>query len=418
MDSSPRKKLHYGWLVFIACFFMVLFALGFCSSPKSLYLSAITADMGLKRTAYSITDSCRYVISAVMNLTFGFIIVKLGARRMVSFCFIALVASLLISSFATTLPAFYLGGALLGLGLAGTTTSMVGYIIEKWFTKGKGTIMGIILGANGLGGAVSAQVLSKIINSSSSGWRTSYRVTAVIITIIGIAVVLVIRNDPSEKGLEPLGQDKVAKAARGVQWDGISLGEAVRRPFFYITLVCLFCFGMTLQSIQAVSSALMKDVGFSAAVVANTLSIHSVCLAGAKMGVGTLFDKAGLRVSLIFCNVCAVIACLCLTAMNTAYPALPYIYCVISAFAIPIQTVMLPLITKELFGKKDYAKIMGICVATMAAGYSVGTPALNAVYDALGNYRAALIASAVISAVAAAGVQFAISLSRKSTGAK
>ena len=79
-----KKKLDYQWVIVITCFIMEFVALGFCSSNKSLYLGAITEALNIKRSLFSINDSVRFMTSAVVNLFFGTLIHKFGARKMVA----------------------------------------------------------------------------------------------------------------------------------------------------------------------------------------------------------------------------------------------------------------------------------------------------------------------------------------------
>jgi len=63
-----------------------------------------------------------------------------------------------------------------------------------------------------------------------------------------------------------------------------------------------------------------------------------------------------------------------------------YGYAVISAVALPLETIMIPLITAELFGRKSYAQMLGIVSALNTAGFSVGPPVINFIFDTLGTY--------------------------------
>lgn len=389
-------------------------ALGFCSSCRSLYLPVVTESLNIPRSLYSITDSCRYVVVAVMNLLFGTIVQRHSPRKLAAYGFLSLIASCLLYSVATHVITIYIGGCLLGLGLAWTTTTMVGFFVEKWFTKSKGTIMGIILASNGIGAAIASQVLAPMIyDESGSGWRTSYRFTAILLAVVGAAVVLLLRDRPSDKGLEPLGQNAVAKEKRGAKWEGISAKEALSRPYTYLAFLCVFLAGSCLQACSGCSSAHMKDIGFDPSLLANVVSIQSLILAGAKMLTGISFDRFGLRVTLLICNVCSVIALLVLALMSTAGAALPYVYCFAIAFGLPLETVMLPLIASDLYGQKDYSRMMGIFVSVNTMGYFFGSPAINLVYDRLGTYVPAFYGGIAVMAVAAIGMQFVITAAHK-----
>ena len=47
---------------------------------------------------------------------------------------------------------------------------------------------------------------------------------------------------------------------------------------------------------------------------------------------------------------------------------------------------MVPLIAADLFGEREFSKMVGIFVSLNTAGYSVGTPLFNLVYDSCGSY--------------------------------
>ena len=371
--------------VVAVCFLMVLTTLGFCSSNKGLYLSAITEALGLKRSLFAINDSIRFITAAVVSLFFGSMIRKYGPRKLIAAGFLSLIASVLAYSFSNTIPGFYLGGALLGFGLSWTTTSMVGYLIGKWCPENRGTIMGFVLAANGIGGALAAQIVSPIIyqEGNAFGYRNAYRLVALILLISGLIVVSVVR--------EPEKSDAAAfsgKKRRGRQWKGISFREAEHRSYFYIAVASVFLTGMVLQSVNGVGAAHMRDVGLDPAFVANVWSIHSLVLAGAKFFTGFLYDKKGMRITILFCQILALASILSMIFVG-ATPAgktLAAVYCIISSFALPLETIMVPLIASDLFGEKAYAKIMGILLAFNTGGYAVGSPLTNLVYDRTGSY--------------------------------
>jgi dipicolinate synthase subunit A len=58
--EKKNRRFDYKWVVVALCFMMVLVCLGFCSSPRSLMIDPISKALGIDRSVYSITDSCRY----------------------------------------------------------------------------------------------------------------------------------------------------------------------------------------------------------------------------------------------------------------------------------------------------------------------------------------------------------------------
>ena len=80
--------------------------------------------------------------------------------------------------------------------------------------------------------------------------------------------------------------------------------------------------------------------------------------------------------------------------------ALALSFAVISAVALPIETVMLPIYAQGLFGQKSYHKALGIFVAAKDAGYAASGPVMNLCYDLTGDYRIAFIGAGVLMAAA------------------
>ena len=407
------KKFDYKWVIVAISFLMVMTCLGFCSSPKSLFIEPITSLLGIKRSLFSINDSCRFVSTAVINIFFGVLVQKFGPKKLIGAGFISLILSMLTYSFSANVWGFYLGGVLLGIGLSWTTTTMVGCVINKWCKENKGTIMGAILAANGIGGAIAIQVVTPIIESGDLGYKTAYRVTAVILAIVAVIVVAFFRNNP--KDAEDTGVVVTKKKSRGQSWGGISFAEAVRSPYFYGAAICIFLTGMSLQGINGAAAAHMKDVGLDPAFVGKALSVHSLALAFFKFLTGFIYDKRGLRVTISICSVTAVLVMIALTMITDSVSGkiLAVVYSIFSSLALPLETILLPIYAGDLFGQKAFDKILGIFVSINTAGYAVGAPLINACFDMFGSYNTGFIGCAVVMAGVIITLQFVISAAHK-----
>lgn len=422
MDSSKKKfKFTYHWIIFVIGFLMVFTGLGFGSSTRLAYKSAITDDQlsGLTNIfLYGFSDTFRYVTTAILNIFFGYFVVKFGARKLIGFGFAALTASCVICSFATEYWHLYLGATLLGIGFAWTTTTIVGHIVEKWFTNGKGTIMGVILAANGLGGALSEIIINPMCNEAGNlGWRTAYRITAIIFLVIGILAVTFIRNKPEDKGIEPLGRDAVSKKKRGADWTGFEMNEVLKKPYFYVCAACIFFTGMILQSMNGLSKIqIFSVVGKSDEMVAWVTTVfvaHSLVLMVAKILAGSSFDKFGIRFTFGYCSVFAIVSLLSLIFMTTETSWFAWIYSVCSSIALPLETIMIPLLVSEVFGKKCHAKIMGYYLGFNVFGYACGGPIADYFKQNSDTYSGILAAFCVIMAITAITIQFTFIVAKK-----
>lgn len=409
--KQPTKRINEnkGIPVMIACFCMIFVCLGFCSSNKSVYLTAITQALNIKRSLFSINDSCRYICTAVVNLFFGKLVQKYGAKKLVGAGFLCLIISTSLYANANRVEVFYLGGCFLGVGLAFTTTSMASYLVNRWFKEKRGTVSGLVLCANGLGGAAAAQIITPIIyeEGNAFGYRNAYNMVVILLVVVGIAVVAFI--------CEPKGvsTDVTKKKTRGKHWEGISLQEALHKPLFYAASICVFLTGMGLQGINGIAAAHLRDTGINPSFVATVLSIHSIVLCASKFLAGYSYDKLGLRTTLTICEIFGLCSFLTLawSGISTFGIGCSVAWAVLSALALPLETVMVPLIAADLFGEKDFSKLVGIFVSINTAGFAFGTPTVNAIFDITGTYVPFLYAIAVIMLIIMVSFQFIINAS-------
>lgn len=413
--EQTKKRLDYKWVIVGLCFLMVFTNLGFCSSNKSLYLSAITEALGIKRSVFSIADSCRFVTTAIINLFFGTLVAKFGTRKLIAAGFLCLIGSCILYAVGTNVMMFYLAGCLLGLGLSWTTTTMVGCIVGRWCKENKGTIMGAILCANGLGGALAAQIVSPIIYQEGNpfGYRTAYFLVAGILFVVGTLIQIFYRESPKGQAVEPIQHKK--KKARGQSWIGMGYKEAMRKPYFYLAALCIFLTGLMLQGINGSAAAHMKDVGLDAAYVATVLSAHSLALAGFKFLTGFMYDRFGLRITMTICDAAAVLVMImlaCLTGSDSG-KVMAMVYGIFSSLALPLETIMLPIFANDLFGDKSYEKIMGLFVSVNTAGYAIGAPLMNWSFDKFGTYKPMYFICSAIMLVVVIVFQFVLNAANR-----
>ncbi|MBE7063583.1 MAG: MFS transporter [Ruminococcaceae bacterium] len=409
-NTKTGEKINYRWVIAAVSFLMVFTVLGFCSSSKSLYISAVTEALGISRSAFSVNDSCRFITTAIINIFFGALVARFGTKKLIGAGFLCLIISSVLYSVAENVFVFYIGGVFLGLGLAWTTTTMVGAVIGRWFKEKRGTVMGAVLASNGLGAALAMQILSPIIYEEGNpfGYRNAYRIVAVLLSVVAILVLIFMKDAPSEENKTETVHS--GKKKRGRVWVGIPYTDAVKKAYFYAALTCIFLTGLVLQGITGISAPLLRDVGLDETYVATVLSAHSLALTAFKFLVGFLYDKAGLRKTATPCFIMAAVVMFCL-ANVTASPmgkVLAMFYGVFSSFALPLETIMLPIFAGDLFGEKSYNKILGLFVSFNTAGYALGSPITNLCYDLTGNYNLAIYTGCGLILIVCVIMQFVI----------
>ncbi len=403
-----KKTLDYKWVIVATCCLMVFISLGFCSSANSIYIAPITKALGISRGAYSITTSIRFITTSIVNIFFGTLIHRFGPKKLILVGFTSLTISSFICSLANNIIVFYLGGLFLGLGISFTTTTMVGSIVNKWCSKNQGTIMGIALASNGIGAMVARIILTPIIYSNDFGYKNSYRLVCLILMGFALVVLALFRDNPKT----PDNDSEIKYEKKEKDKEGST--EFLKRPYVYVALVCIFFTGVILQSVSQIADPHLRDSNVDMALITTVMSVHSIVLTGSKFFTGLIYDKGGLRVSSTICYVSAVIAMLALgfVGNSTTGVACSFVYSVLSSVALPLETIMLPIFARELVERKYFYKVLGIFVSVNTAGYALGGPVANFVFDFTGSYKLWIFFCVGLIAIVCITMNFVISRAR------
>ena len=416
--KRKKTRLDYKWVILTICFLMELLSLGFCSSNAGLYTKAVTEALEIKRSLFSLSLSFRYAVQVIAALYFGNIVGKFGVKKMTVFGIAALTASVLVRAFATEVWHLFIGSGLWGLGIVFAGSTMAGTIVRRWFRQDVGRYTGMVMSANGIGGALAAQIITPIINNGEVfGYRKAYLLSAALAFGVGLLVLFLLRENPADGPAVPTVPGK--KQPKGTLWAGIAYSAVRRKPYFYVVAAMIFLTGISLQSIGTISVVYMSDVGFSAGFIAAVATVSSLCLTCTKILVGRTYDKKGLRFTLLMCQI-ATVAAFMLKALytNSVFGmVIAMTATVLTTVAAPMETVMIPLLTNDLFGSASYNKVLGVFMAMNSLGLCLGSPLADLYYDVFGTYKPCFWFFAAVMAVVMAGYQFVLTAAKKDKAA-
>lgn len=388
-------KFSYVWVIIAISFLMIFANYGFCSSNRGLYLTAITDALDMKRSVFSLSDTCRYAATSVVSVFFGTFIIRFGTRKLIAAGYVCLMGYAICYALGTNIFVFCLGSTLLGIGLAWTTTTMVGSILNKWCTKNKGVIMGVVLSANGLGGAAAAQIITPVIFREGNlfGYREAYWLVAGILAIVGILAVVLCKEKHSE---DMISGSQNAEKSKSKDRNDVIFAEIKKNPYYYAAIISMFLIGLSL-TVTSTSTVYFQDLGMESAFVAAVYSISSLALTGSKFLAGVMYDKFGVKITVGICNISAILAAgmVGFTTNSELGCILAIIHIIINAVSLPLQTILIPIFADEMFGTQASDQVSGVLSSACTAGFAIGGPLINLVYDYLGTYKPAYPIAAV-----------------------
>ena len=227
-------------------------------------------------------------------------------------------------------------------------------------------------------------------------------------------ILLCLRENPAEGPVSTEVGKK--KKARGAAWTGIEFREVRKKAYFYLTFAMIFLTGISLQSVGTISIVYMEDLGFDAGFVATTATVSSLVLTFAKILMGFTYDKKGLSFTLILSQVCVIIAFFLKATLKNSSVGMVCAMAatVLGTIALPLETVMIPLISNDLFGTASYDKVLGIFYSANSLGLCLGSPLCDLYRDLTGgSYVACYWFFTALMVVVTIGFQFVIHAAHK-----
>lgn len=388
-------KKNYHWIIAVVMFLVMAVRGGAANNLTGLHLIPVTEALHITRTQFSLAASASALVSMLSAMVSGPLIMRYGYRPL-------LVLFLLVQACAYAVMASAHNYAMLFVGyiLIGTAVGIVGEagatrLISVWFHKHRGTVLGVVSSATGLGGSIMCIFQTAAIQSS--GFRGSFRLVAVLLATCAALALLFVRNHPAKMGLHPYGDgEKIEykKREHDDHWHGLSMKQLVRRPTFYMMIfgTLLSCALPYLAYYVVVPH--FQDQGFSETQASGLQSILLLCLTGAKILAGYLCDKIGARKVVLLCMVCDIIALVLLVVVKTY--VLAVLTMAIFAMALPVMSVIIPMLANSLFGYQAQAAYNGIFISMLSAASVISNPITNAVYDRVGTYSYTFLVAAAL----------------------
>ena len=411
-NNIKNNKFFYGWWILLAC--IIVMALGYAPivSLASLFIKPITEDLGFTRSAYTISTS----IISLMCMFMASITGKLMATKHMHLVHIVCVAGLSIFyglySVASSISHFYIISFFIGLFTYGATKMPVSILISNWFYEKRGLALSIAMAGTSIGGTLLSPVVVNLI--ANFGWRQTYVYLAVAMFVIMVpSTIFIIRQKPSDKGLQPYGygkaQNKVNKNTLQNEWN-ISLKEAKKLPMFWtfvlgVTLIMLT--GCVLGHIPSY----LEDSGYSPSLTASIVSLYLFIAILGKLILGHVFDKYGSKTGLLVGNICFTLSIVCLIFIE--FKPMLYLMAIFFGIGTCIGTVNTPVLTSRVFGTKHYPEIYGFIASCTCVGSIIGTPAIASIFDLTGSYKIAWVILIVLSIVMTIALVYSINEGNK-----
>ena len=373
------------WLVVIGSgLLMALNVLMFLGG--GLLLPPMAVSLGVSLGTVMVFTSINALSGAIVMSTAGpFLIRRLGVRRLVLITGVISGVSLYATSYVAGLPALYVAAFAAGCLMPLSTQMGGAVLINEWFVKRRGTMLGIVMSTASIGGIVAGTVLPQVV--STGGWQVGFRVVG--LTNLGVCLLtglFLVRERPSHVNLRAYGAlDDVAHGDVGRSHG--TAAAAFASPQFIALTIGLIVFS-TLMAMQQHFPPLMKEHGLSLEAAGTLLAMLSVANIAATLLYGALNDHLGPLISAAVSGILLVVSLGLFVASSGYVPqAVAILVYSVPAITSPIIT---PILYRHTFGGKHLVALLGVGIATMPVGVALGAPLWGLVKDSTGSYTLGL----------------------------
>ena len=406
--AKRPERLHYAWIV-AGVTFLTLLAASASRSASGVLIIPLGNEFQWSRATVSSIVSLNILLFGLVGPFAAALYQRIGLRRTMLLGMSMIGGGYALSTFARHYWQFLLSwGVLVGLGAGMVAIVLGAAVTNRWFTKQRGLVMGVLTASTATGQLVFLPLMAKI--AADMGWRGVPWIVAGASVAALPLIWFFMRDDPADLGLRPYGEtgDVVAlkKSVGNPARQAVTvLFEAARSRDFWLLAGSFFICGATTNGL--VGTHLLPaafDCGIPEVRAAGLLAMMGVFdLVGTTLS-GWLSDRYNPRYLLFTYYGLRGISLFFLpdALVGPAFGLLLFaIFYGLDWIATVPPTVRL---TADVFGREKAGIVFGWVVAAHQLGAAFAASAAGVLRTTTGTYTLAFIGAGVLCVIAAVGV--------------
>ncbi len=206
--ALARRNIHYGWAMVAVTFLTALITAGTVGAP-GVFIVPLQKEFGWTTAEISSALSIRFILFGLMAPFAAALLNRYGLRN-VTLSALLIVVSGLVTSLAMTKVwhLMLLWGVVIGIGTGMTALVLGATIAARWFVARRGLVVGILTASVATGQLAFLPLLATL--TDHYGWRIALGLVCVMLGVAAFAVLMIMRDRPSDLGLRPFGDEGTA----------------------------------------------------------------------------------------------------------------------------------------------------------------------------------------------------------------
>ncbi|MGY3492663.1 MULTISPECIES: MFS transporter [unclassified Bradyrhizobium] len=210
-SALARRNIHYGWVMVAVTFLAALISAGTVGAP-GVFIVPLQKEFGWSTAEISSALSIRFILFGLMAPFAAALMNRYGLRNVTLAAQLIVVCGLLASLAMTQVwQLILLWGVVIGIGTGMTALVLGATIAARWFVARRGLVVGILTASVATGQLAFLPLLATL--TERYGWRVALGLVCVMLGVAAFAVLMVMRDRPSDVGLRPFGDEGTAPLA-------------------------------------------------------------------------------------------------------------------------------------------------------------------------------------------------------------
>ncbi|KRP87595.1 MFS transporter [Bradyrhizobium pachyrhizi] len=207
-SALARRNIHYGWVMVAVTFLAALISAGTVGAP-GVFIVPLQKEFGWSTAEISSALSIRFILFGLMAPFAAALMNRYGLRNVTLAAQLIVVSGLLASLAMTQVwQLILLWGVVIGIGTGMTALVLGATIAARWFVARRGLVVGILTASVATGQLAFLPLLATL--TERYGWRIALGLVCVMLGVAAFAVLMVMRDRPSDVGLRPFGDEGTA----------------------------------------------------------------------------------------------------------------------------------------------------------------------------------------------------------------
>jgi len=386
-----KTPFFYGWVIVAVATFGLIMSSPGQTYAVSLFIEHFIADLGLSRSVVSSLYSLGTLIGSFALPFIGRMIDRKGERKMIVAISIIFSVALVYMGYVQNALMLALGFILIRMWGQGSLTLVCQIVINQWWVRHRGRIMGIkgfLVSLIGVG-AFPTLIIWLI---AWLGWRMAFVSLGgfVFITMVPLGWIF-FRHKPEEYGLVPDGEVQVKEVVIETNW---TRSQALGSSAFWIISISLASIAMLTTGLFFHMISIFNDNQLKSSTVGMVYLIVALVTAIFTLGSGFLIDRMRSKYMLAIALVLQAVALF--MAVHLRSVSMSVLYAIVLGATSGLTRTLFSVVWAKYYGRLHLGAITGVSTTVLIVGSALGPMPFGIARDFFGSYVQVFYISSLI----------------------